>query len=91
MSRSKRRNNLSANTAQENGDRRKRTSDRAQTRDLHSFAKVITMYTLYSFKTAEAICVSQGTGDMLVPPCVPDVDTYLQVNSWNSRDALNSD
>ena len=50
------------------------------------------MYTLYSFKTAEASCVSQDTGDMLLPPGVPDVDIYVQqVKSWNSRDALNSD
>ena len=31
---------FSANTAQEKGDRRKRTSDRARTRDLHSFAEL---------------------------------------------------
>ena len=35
------------------------------------------MYTLFSFKTSETICVSQGTGDILLPPCVPDVDTYV--------------
>ena len=32
--------NDSGNTAQKNGDRGKRTSDRAQTRDLHSFAEL---------------------------------------------------
>ena len=31
---------FSVNTAQEKGNRRKRTSDRAQTRDLHSFAEL---------------------------------------------------
>ena len=33
-------NNLFANTAQKKGDRRKRTSDRARIRDLHSFAEL---------------------------------------------------
>ena len=31
---------FSVNTAQEKGDRRKRTSDRARTRDLYSFAEL---------------------------------------------------
>ena len=40
VSRKKRCKDFSANTAQEKGDRRKRTSDWARTRDLHSFAEL---------------------------------------------------
>ena len=40
VSRRKRCKDFSANTALKKGDRRKRTSDRARTRDLHSFAEL---------------------------------------------------
>ena len=50
-------------------------------------------YTLLSFKTAEATCMSKGMADMLVLLCVLVVSSeklaYIQqVNSWKSTNAL---
>ena len=51
------------------------------------------MYTLLSFKTAEATCMSQGTAGMLALLCVLVVGSeklaYIQqVNSWKSTNSL---
>ena len=51
------------------------------------------MYSLLSFKTAEATCKSQGTAGMLVLLCVlvlgsEELAYIQQVNSWKSTNAL---
>ena len=51
-------NNFSANTAQEEGDRRKRTSDLARTRDLNAFAELQPRASATSFSHELSVSVT---------------------------------